>query len=434
MNNTIHIDLLTLHEPDYVGSVQKLYFLKERPDLMVCQTTSGGSVFDVGTIFSIPDNDKCRAALRHKIYSLLETPLAWAEVSNVIAEKYKDNKALATFLLQSPLLDQFVKHGAPTHHVGMVDMETGQVVKGTFPANPGPYVVVKKYQVIRPAMISYQNQHFWDYSPYHGADRYVIPLEVIVRFGITPGSSIFRKYMKLNDGEKEKYLAELCIQNQMHPWQLLPVALVDFTTKYEPEDRNLSLQEALYICSTRSGEILLNLIRMAMLGAYLVSEFFRHVGLFLWDLKWEIAKDGDTLVFVDTIDTDSVRVTSKIDYKGQNFHVHFNKQAMRDYYRIMHSDWTSAVDIAKAEARKSGRPFHEHLTCGQAEGRYPATPVVDEHFVTIQRSKCNVLFAYILGHVSTSEAAKKIHLIGEEEINFYEKAQKLDAFSELNQV
>ena len=433
MNKTIHIDLLTLHEPDYVGSVQKLYFLKERPDLMVCQTTSGGSVFDVGTIFSIPDNDKCRAALRHKIYSLLETPLAWAEVSNAITEKYKDNPGLAAFLIQSPLFDRFVKQGASTHHAGMVDMKTGEVVKGSFPANPGPYVVVKKYQALRPAMISWQTRHLWDYSPYHGADAYVIPLEVIVRFGITPGSSIFRKFLKLSEAEKEKYLAELGIDNQMRPWQHLPAAIVDFTTKYEPEDRNLSLQEALYICNA-SGETLLNLIRMVMLGASLVSEFFRNLGLFLWDLKWEIAKDGDNLVFVDTIDTDSVRVTGKIDYKGQNFHVHFNKQSMRDYYRIMHSDWTQGVDKAKAEAKKSGMPFHEHLSSGQAQGRYPATPVVDEHFVNIQRSKCNVILAYVLGHLSASEAAQKIHLIGEEEINFYEKAQKLDAFSELNRV
>ena len=433
MNETIRIDLSKLNRPDYVGSVQHLYFLKDRPDLMVCQTTSGGSVFDVGTIFTIPDNDKCRAALRHKIYTLLEMPQAWAEVLNTITEIYKDNPTLSEFLLESPLFKHFLRSGASTHHLGMVDMTTGEVVKGKFPDNPGPYVVVNKYKVIRPLRISYQTQHLWDYSPYHGADHYVVPLEVIVRFGITPGSSIFRKYQKLSQEQKEKYLAELCLQKEMQPWQKLPIALVDFTTKYEPEDRNLSLQEALYICSA-NGQTLLNIIRMALLGATLVSEFFRHLGLKLWDLKWEIAKHGGNLLFVDTIDTDSVRVTGKIKYAGNSYHVHFNKQSMRDYYKLLHPDWTEAIDLAKAEARKSGHFFHEHLSAGQASGKYPQTPEVQEYFVTIQRSKCNVLLTYILGHLSSKEASKKMHLIGEEEINFYEKAGKLSRLSELNRI
>ena len=37
------------------------------------------------------------------------------------------------------------------------------------------------------------------------------------------------------------------------------------------------------------------------------------MGLKLWDLKWEFAKDGDDLVFVDTIDTDSFRATSVLE-------------------------------------------------------------------------------------------------------------------------
>lgn len=433
MKETIQIDLSNLREPDYVGSVQYLYFLEDHPDMMVCQTTSGGSVFDVGTIFTIPDNDKCRAVLRHKIYTLLETPQAWSEVFQTITEKYKDNPTLSEFLLNSQLLNHLLKNGAATHHIGMVDMTTGEVVRGKFPENPGPYVVVKKYRVIRPASITYQTQHLWDYSPYHGADRYVIPLEVIVRFGITPGSSIFRKYQKMSPEQKEKYLAGLCLQSEMQPWQQLPAALVDFTTKYEPEDRNLSLQEALYVCSA-NGETLLNIIRMAMLGATLVSEFFRHLSLTLWDLKWEIARHGDNLVFVDTIDTDSVRVTGKIQYAGNSYHVHFNKQSMRDYYRLLYPEWIQAIDAAKSEAKKSGHPFHEHLNKGQAIGKYTRTPEIQEEFVTIQRSKCNVLLAYTLGHLSTKEAAKKLHMIGEEEISFYERAGKLDEFSELNRV
>ena len=47
------VPLDALREPFYEGSVQRLYAIPGEPDYMVTETTAGGSVFDVGTIFSI---------------------------------------------------------------------------------------------------------------------------------------------------------------------------------------------------------------------------------------------------------------------------------------------------------------------------------------------------------------------------------------------
>lgn len=430
MSEKIVIDFSKLSKPDYNGSVQELYFLEDNPEGMVCKTMPGGSVFDVGTIFSIPNSDICRTALRHKIYSLLESPDEWENIYNHICQEYEQDKELLAFLSEG-LLEEFRLKGANTHHLGMVDKDTGEVYRKSFPPNPSQYVLVKRYKIIKPSRISYFANHLWDYSEYYGADKFVVPLENIVRFGVTSGSSIYRKYMNMNDEERKNYLNELGLQQELVPWTVFTNPIVDFTTKYEPEDRNLSLQEALYI-SGSNGNNLLNIIRMSILGAILVSEFFKKLGLFLWDLKWEIARDGDKLVFVDTIDTDSIRVTAKVNYKNKVYFVNFNKQAMRDYYKIMHPKWFEATKSAKALALKSGKSFLEHLKIGQAEGYYPETPQVDQRFIDIQEDKFKTLIAYIYGQATLDHTIEKYNEIGQKEIHYYDSNGVLDEYNKLN--
>ncbi|MFZ5632598.1 MAG: phosphoribosylaminoimidazolesuccinocarboxamide synthase [Bacillota bacterium] len=424
------VNLSGYKNPDYVGSVQELYYLKENPDWMLCQTTPGGSVFDVGTIFSIPQSDICRTAVRHKIYSLLGSAGEWRAVSDQIRDAYAGNKEYLQFLCAG-ILEEFKANGANTHHIGMVDGDTGEVYSNAFPPNPSQYVVVKRYKVIKPGRVTYFSKNLWDYSGYCSQDKYVIPLENIVRFGITTGSSIYKKYLSKNENEKRTYLDELGLKEELAPWTMFANPIVDFTTKYEPEDRNLSLQEAFYI-SGCGGEMFKNIIRMSILGSFLVHRFFAQLGLNLWDLKWEIAKDGNRLVFVDTIDTDSIRVTAKIEYRNRFYFVNFNKQSMRDYYKIIHSRWFEAVQSAKSEAARSGKSFLEHLRAGQEEGYYPGTPEVDERFISIQEEKFSALIAYIYGRATGGETMEALRLTGQKEIQYYESNNVLDQFAKLN--
>ncbi|MCL6611837.1 MAG: hypothetical protein K6T66_09900 [Peptococcaceae bacterium] len=416
--------------PDYRGSVQELYFCRENPEWMICKTTPGGSVFDVGTIFSIPGSDLCRTAVRHKIYSLLGSAGEWREISGDIRRRYGSDREHLDFL-GAGILEEFVENGAPTHHLGMIDKDSGEVYADGFPPNPSPYVLVKKYKVIKPVRVRLFSNYLWDYSGYRGADKYVIPLENIVRFGITPGSSVYRKYLRMNEKERRAYLGELGLKEDLAPWTAFPAPVVDFTTKYEPEDRNLGLQEALYI-SGCGGDEFKNLIRMSVLGSILVFRFFEKLGLSLWDLKWEIARDGDKLVFVDTIDTDSIRVTAGIEYKGKPYFVNFNKQSMRDYYKIMHAGWFEAVQSAKAEAAKSGRSFLDHLREGQEKGSYPVTPEVDGDFISIQEAKFNALISYIYGRADAGETFDRLMSTGRREIGYYESKGVLSEFAAIN--
>ena len=448
MTHPKQVDLSKLKTPDYKGSVQNLYYLEEDEDVMVCETTSSGSVFDVGSTFTIPGSDICRAAFRHNIYSQLHAPEAWQTISQILQETYGEKKHFLDFLSTKPtghqgetdgvgLLEQFQSQGAPTHHLGMIDKETGMVCKESFPPQISPFVLVKHFKIIKPLPASYRSNHFWDYSPYKNQTKYVIPLENIVRFGITSGSSIYRKFLHLEETQRRLFLKELGVE-ELPLWRFFPVPIVDFTSKYEPEDRCLAYQEALHI-SGCGREQFLEIIQMSLLGSLFVKNFFKSVNLTLWDIKWEIARQHDQLFFVDTIDTDSLRVTCTVTGDDGEMFVHFNKQSMRDYYKLVHSDWFEAVNSAKASAATHGVPFLEILKEGQKTGKYPETPNVQEAFLKIQEKKFSVLLAQILDPPQHGEAtatrlsrAEEIQSIAQEEVNFYKEAGLIHSFLAIN--
>jgi hydroxymethylpyrimidine pyrophosphatase-like HAD family hydrolase len=171
---------------------------------------------------------------------------------------------------------------------------------------------------------------------------------------------------------------------------------------------------------------------MAALGAYLLQQIFSKMGLHLWNLKWELARDGDKLVFVDTIDTDSVRVTYNISRDNKTYFVHFNKQAMRDYYKIMHGDWLNAVNDAKKKAAQSGRPFTEILSEGQQKNEYAKTPDVDKSFLDIQTAKFNMIQSFVQN--KEQDLTKEAERIAQAELDYYLSSDKKGEYEVLNSV
>ncbi|MEO5363085.1 MAG: hypothetical protein H7838_05620 [Magnetococcus sp. DMHC-8] len=436
------VDLSRLTTPDYTGSVQNLYYLGDDSDCMVCETTSSGSVFDVGSIFSIAGSDVSRAAFRHFIYSRLHTPVAWQAVGQSLQDEYAEKQRFLSFIHArqangQSLLEHFQTHGAATHHLGMIDRTTGTVFKEGFPPQISPLVLVEKFTVIKPLPTSYRFSHFWDYSPCRNQTRHVIPLENIVRLGLTSGSSLYQKFLHLGEQQRRHFLKDLGLE-ELPLWRFFPVPIADFTSKYEPEDRALTYQEALHI-SGCTGEQFLDLIRMTVLGSLLVQGVFREMGLTLWDIKWEVARKDDQLLFVDTIDTDSLRVTCTVPEEDHDLFVHFNKQAIRDYYKIMHADWFEAIKSAKAGAAVHGVPFHELLAEGQKTGKYPGTPVIQESFLKIQEKKFATLLTHILDCSSQTDTAaarvertREVRAIAQDEVDFYTRAGAMHSFLALN--
>jgi phosphoribosylaminoimidazole-succinocarboxamide synthase len=420
---------IKLDEPYYVGSVQNIYEVPEHPDLLISETTAGGSVFDVGTIFNIEGSDIGRAGFRHLVFQELQNPESWKALSEKISKErslmQKDKSGVV-----ETVLDVFCKKGAPTHHVGMVDRESGEVYAKGFPSKLSNLTLIKKFEVAKPDLRKVLGWYFYDYKKYHGKDRNVIPLEYIVRLGVTSGSSILKKYSRLSESDKKAYLNELGVDS-LNPWTRFAPPIVDLTTKYEPEDRNISRQEAALISSV-DGETFARSMVMAVLGAYLLQQIFSNMGLSLWDLKWEIARHGKDLLFVDTIDTDSVRVTYNIARDNKSYFVHFNKQAMRDYYKIKHGDWLRSVNDAKKIAAQSGRSFTDILSEGQQKKEYPANPDIDEKFLKIQTAKFNMIQGFIQG--TGNDVKQSAEETAMAEIDYYESVGKLQEYEALNAV
>jgi phosphoribosylaminoimidazole-succinocarboxamide synthase len=426
------IDIARLGEPLYNGSVQKIYAVPGHAGFIVCETTQAGSVFDVGSIFDIEGNDLSRAIFRHAIYSCLGKPETWLKVKAAVEAERSLGGDWRTELL-SGVLETMMERGASTHHIGMIDAKTGAVVRETMPANPSCFNVVRRFPVMRPPQRVFLGGHVYDYAQFHQSGAYVIPLEYIVRFGITSGSSVLRKYQTLTDAGRKAYEQELGLSGPMRAWEMLGRPVYDLTSKYEPEDRNVTKQEAVMM-SGIAATAFLDTVKMAILGGWAVRTILDEIGLTLWDLKWEFAVDGDDLFFVDTIDTDSFRATGFLETGGKKLVLHYNKQAMRDYYKIVHADWFAGVNEAKKEAQKTGAPFKEILKAGQSAGKWPDTPVVAPDFLALQGEKTRLIREHVLGGSDSKTIKEKLLACGVAEVEFYRQRGHFEDYAKANAV
>lgn len=421
-----------LGQPIYVGSVQRLYAFPGREDLMVCETTNAGSVFDVGSIFDIPGSDVARATFRHALYTRMGRPETWAKVRDAIVADAQLPAAFKADLLAGPL-EAMLREGARTHHIGMLDAVSCEICTTGTPANPSVFNVVRRFPVMKPVQKAFLGSFVYDYAMFHQAGTYVIPLESIVRFGITGGSSVLRKYAGLTDSGKRAYEAELGLSKPMEAWQFLEKPIFDLTSKHEPEDRNVTKQEAL-LMSGLEAEAFLSVVKMSILGAWAVRQLLDEIGLLLWDIKWEFAVDNGDFYYVDTIDTDSFRATSFLETEGRKLVLHYNKQAMRDYYKIVHADWFAGVNDAKKEAGKTGTPFTQVLKAGQAAGKWPHTPVVDAEFLALQARKMDLIRQHVLGEAGAAVVKAGLKDVGVAEVAFYRQRGMFEEYAKANAV
>ena len=425
-----------LGKPIYVGSVQHLYAVPGREDLMVCETTNAGSVFDVGSIFDIPGSDVSRATFRHALYTRMGKTETWAKVRDaIVAAQENADTPIRNFLedLQRGVLETMLREGAKTHHIGMLDAQSGEICTSGTPKNPSTFNVVRRFPVMKPVQKQFLGGFVYDYAMFPQAATYVIPLEYIVRFGITGGSSVLKKYSSLTDSGKKAYEAELGLTQAMQAWQFLPRPIFDLTSKHEPEDRNVSKQEAL-LMSGLEGEAFISTVKMSILGAWAVRQLLDEIGLLLWDIKWEFAVDNGDFYYVDTIDTDSFRATSFLEADGKKLVLHYNKQAMRDYYKIVHADWFAGVNDAKKEAQKTGTPFKQILQEGQAAGKWPNTPVVNDEFLALQAKKMDLIRQHVVGETAAEKVKTGLQDVGVAEVEFYKKRGLFEEYAMQNMI
>ena len=178
----------------------------------------------------------------------------------------------------------------------------------------------------------------YDYDAYHGAagSNYLIPLEIVFRNRVPVGSSLRKRSAPTDHGLDRDSWPDEPVD--------LPETVVEFSTKYEEQDRYLSRAEADEIAGQASIGALADRAREVN---RIVTEQAAEAGLTHQDGKIEcLCVDGEIRIadVVGTFDE------SRFAYGGQQL----SKEVIRQYHRRTQPEWVEAVSAAKERAKAEG--------------------------------------------------------------------------------
>lgn len=266
----------------------------------------------------------------------------WGEMPDHIP-----NKGASIALLGAYFFEKLEKNGIPSHYVGLVEDDTVKNLSEI--KKPTSTMEIKLLRVISPEFRDDQ----YDYSIYQKEKgNFLIPLEVIYRNYLPPGSSVFKR---LKDGEMKPQ--DLGLDSEPRPNQELDAPILDVSTKLEITDMYLTWTEAQQI-SGLSDEEIIELKYLTSTVNDLITEEFSKIGLVNEDGKIEVGFDQKRrLMLVDVLGTlDECRFT----FDG----LPVSKEIARIYYR--NTAWYQAVEEAKNKDRQRWKEIcrltPEHLT------------------------------------------------------------------------
>ncbi len=199
---------------------------------------------------------------------------------------------------------------------------------------PTDSMVVNILRVLKPEIKGVN----YDYSIYkHVYSNHLVPLEVIYRNTLPPGSSIFRR---LENGSLQRN--DLGLEKNPVPGHQLKEPIIEFSTKLEITDRYITQDEAREIAGLGQDEIE-RIKELTMLINALITRELDRVGLANEDGKLEFGiNENRRIVVVDVFGTlDECRFT----YEGKPV----SKEIARDFYRD--SAWYKQAEKAKKKDR-----------------------------------------------------------------------------------
>ncbi len=259
------------------------------------------------------------------IFSNRYSVFDWGEMPDHI-----EHKGEAINLLSAYFFEKLEKMNIPTHYLGVVEDDVTRKLADI--KNPSNIMEVKLLRVIRPEL----KDNAYNYSIYSVLKGcFLIPLEVIYRNFLPPGSSVFKR---LKSGEIKP--EDLGLNKEPVPNQKLLTPIYDFSTKLEVTDKYLKYKEAQQAASLVDEEM--NKIKnIANIINDLITKEFAKINLINEDGKIELGFDIERLIIlVDVLGTlDECRFT----YNG----LPVSKEIARIYYR--NTDWYKATEEAKKE-------------------------------------------------------------------------------------
>ena len=186
----------------------------------------------------------------------------------------------------------------------------------------------------------------WDYSIFHAppSNHFVVPIEFISRVKIGGNSSVWKRVER-----GEVTLADLGLPPEIRSGDPLPHHVLDYSTKYEPEDRYVSAEGARQLTGF-SQERWARINQTTAEVSRQMTEFARSRGVEREDGKVEyvtldhrreqdVLGDAVTTLHEDRLILDGIDIT---------------KQAIRNAVRRFSPDWAAEIDRAKTEARRRG--------------------------------------------------------------------------------
>ena len=180
----------------------------------------------------------------------------------------------------------------------------------------------------------------YDYDAYHEAagENYLIPLEIVFRNSIPPGSSLRRR------ADPSEYGLDLDGDTWPEESTELPEPAIEFSTKFEAQDRYLSREEAAEIAGRAD---IGRLEELALAVNHLLSRQAAQRGFVHEDGKIECYYYEGTITVADVCGTFD---ENRFAYDGQEV----SKEVLRGYYKRAFPEWVEAVSGAKRTAREQG--------------------------------------------------------------------------------
>ncbi|MFB6093866.1 MAG: phosphoribosylaminoimidazolesuccinocarboxamide synthase [Halanaeroarchaeum sp.] len=174
----------------------------------------------------------------------------------------------------------------------------------------------------------------YDYAAYHEAagENYLVPLEVVFRNVVPVGSSLRSRTSPADYGLDREAWPDEPVD--------LPEPVIEFSTKYEEQDRYLDRAEADRIAGAADVGALASLAREVN---RIVTDRASETGFVHQDGKIEVLYHGGDLRVADVVGTFD---ENRFSYDGQQV----SKEVLRQYYRRTDPEWVEAVSAAKTAA------------------------------------------------------------------------------------
>ena len=304
----------------YKGSVKNI-LSDEKKSLLLFEYTDQYSIFDWGKMPDlIPGKGKALASIADIIFKFFESKKNWNEWER--AGRYHEDQVFKAL----------GKSGLPHHSLGTKSTNEAQ----------SRLLSVKKVEVIRPNLVEKNGSIQYDYGIYSNTSSlpssFLVPLEVIFRFGVPKGSSLLKR---VND---KNYLNEIGLDTPPKEGSIFEKPVIEFSTKLESYDRYMSYSEAKGV-SGMTEEEFDKLKTLSSILALRLKDLFSSIGVELWDGKFEFALTSHrSLMLVDSIGPDELRLLKE--------GIQLSKEFFRQYYTD--TPWCKAVQKSKSLAKERG--------------------------------------------------------------------------------